>query len=308
MVGRRHLGTAAVLALGAVSTMAAAVGLAAPASAAAGPTAQVYVVHGIAGLGLEFYVDDRSICDTEMTRSIVGPLTLSAGTHTMSMRQGKKVVSEQMFTVAAGSSTDLVAHRFADATRAPTLTAFPNDLSPVAPGKARLLIAHTAAVPPADVLVNGEALVRDMANGESWTSVVPGGSYRVAIVPTATTGPAILGPKTLPVRSGTLTSVFAIGDAAAGTMDAVVQYLDVPTVGAEKPSKVNTGDGGQAAPLFSGTPTRGAPDDGTGPARSVSLLAGALLGATAIGAGWRHRRQPVRLVPPRRPLHPGPRP
>ncbi len=273
MVRHRFLAAAAALALSVGSIGLGSLALAAPAGAATAQTGQVYVVHGIAGLGLEFYVDDRSICETEMTKTIIGPLTLPAGTHTMSMRQGKKIIAKEAFTVAPGSSTDLVAHRFADASRAPTMTAFPNDLSAVAPGKARLLIAHTAAVPPADVLVNGEALVRDMANGESTTSVLPGGSYQVAVVPTAISGPAFLGPKSLPVRAGTLTSVFAIGDAAAGTMDAVIQYLSVPIVGAVKPGQVNTGDGGQAAALFG----PGTAPDGTGPGRAVPLLAVAVL-------------------------------
>jgi hypothetical protein len=298
VVRHRLLGAAAALALFVATGGVGSVVVAAPADAAAAPTGQVYVVHGIAGLRLEFYVDNRSVCDTEMTKTIVGPLTLSAGTHTMSMRQGKTVVSQRTFTVAAGSSTDLVAHRFADASRAPTLTAFRNDLSAVPPGKARLLIAHTAAVPPADVLVNGEALVRDMANGESSTSLVPGGSYTVSLVPTATTGPAIFGPTTLPVRAGTLTSIFAIGDAAAGTMDAVVQYLDVPVVGAQAPRAVNTGDGGQAAALFSAGTTA----DGTGRAVRMPagvllvgvLLVGVLLAGVLLAVARQRRRDPSR--------------
>jgi hypothetical protein len=149
--------------------------------------------------------------------------------------------------VTAGSSTDLVAHRFPDAQRAPSLTAFRNDLTPVGPGKTRLLIAHTAAVPPADVIVNGAVLVRNIANGESATNVVPAGSYQVSIVPTLTKGPAVLGPTTLPVQPGTLTNVFAIGDPAAGTMDAIVHQLPISTRGVRVPSRVDTGDGGQAA-------------------------------------------------------------
>ena len=268
----------------------------ASAATAAPVTGQVYVVHGIAGVDLDVYVDNRNVCETAMTKMIVGPLRLSAGTHTVSMRQGSKVIAQSSFTVAAGSSTDLVAHRFSDATRAPTFTAFANDLSPVAPGKARLLIAHTAAAPPADVVVNQTPLVRDVANGESSTSVVPSGSYQVEILPTATTGPAILGPKTLTIHAGTLTNVFAIGDAVAGTMDAVVQQLPIATVGAGTPLKVNTGDGGQAAGLFASS------DAGRAAAPSgvpVGLVAVLMLGA-ALGMRIWQRRTPAHLTPRKR--------
>jgi hypothetical protein len=99
-------------------------------------------------------------------------------------------------------------------------------------------------------VVDGSVLVRNIANGESATKTVPAGAYRVAIVPTATDGPAVLGPTTLTVKAGTLTNVIAIGDPVAGTMDAIVHQLRVPVTGAGSPSAVNTGDGGQAAGLF----------------------------------------------------------
>jgi hypothetical protein len=277
------------------------IGIGAPA-AAARAHGQVYVIHGIAGEALEVFVDNRSVCETIMTKTVVGPLTLVAGVHTVSLRKGHKVFAQASFLVKSGTSTDLVAHRFPDATRAPTLTAFPNDLSPLPPGRARLLVAHTAAVQPADVLVDGSALVRNLANGESSTSVVPGGSYPVAIVPTATTGPPILGPRTLRIHSGTLTSVFAIGDPVAGTMDAVVQELRIPTRGARVPSRVDTGDGGQAAGLFADSPGAGSTVPAGGWPGTVGLFC--LLGGLALvvahalhrlagpGAGrpWRLRR------------------
>jgi Domain of unknown function (DUF4397) len=275
----------------------------APAAGAAHGTGQVYVVHGIAGAVLDVYVDDSEACETAMTKMVVGPITLSAGTHRVTLKKGKTTVAQASFLVTAGSSTDLVAHRFSDASRAPTVTAFSNDLSAVPPGKARLLIAHTAAVQPADVLVNGAVLVRNVANGESSTSVVPGGAYQVEIVPTATTGPAVLGPETLTIRSGTLTNVFAIGDPVAGTMDAVVQQLTLPMVGAAMPGQVNTGDGGQAAGLFSAQQTAGSGSP-SGPFGVAALLAALLLALTltrtltrtlTLTRGFsRGRRRPVR--------------
>jgi Domain of unknown function (DUF4397) len=286
--GKVRAGIAAVLLAGVGCA-----GIAGPAQAVRG-TGQVFVLHGIAGETLDVFVDNTGISRAATPKTIVGPLRLGAGEHTVELRKGSTVVAEASFTVTAGSSTDLVAHRFPDAGRAPSLTAFSNDLSPVAPGKARLLIAHTAVVPPADVLVNGSALVRNVANGESATNIVPGGSYQVAIVPTFTTGPAVLGPKTLRIHAGTLTSVFAIGDPVAGTMDAIVQELAVPVRGARVPGQVNTGDGGQAAGLFdspqlpasAGTGGTGS-IGGTGAGVTAAAL---LLGGTALLATRARRR------------------
>jgi len=223
----------------------------AQAASAATSSGQVYVLQGIAGETLSVNIDSRTVASSVTARTVVGPLTLAAGRHTVQLWRGSGTVAQASFVVSGNSSLDLVAHRFPDASRAPTVTTFNNDLSPVQPGRSRLLVAHTAVVPPADIVVNGSVLISNIANGESATNVVPAGAYKVAIVTTATTGPPVLGPTTLKVTAGTLTNVFAIGDPTAGTMDAIVQVLPVTTKGAAVPKRVNTGDGGQAAGLFS---------------------------------------------------------
>ncbi len=302
MVRYQFLRAAAALGLAVSLTWAATLGLASPVRAASG-SGEVFVVHGIAGVELDVLLDGTSVCGTVMTKTIVGPVTLAAGTHTVSLRDATKVVAEASFTVTPGSSTDLVAHRFSDATRAPTLTAFPNDLSPVAPGKSRLRIANTAAVPPADVLVNDEPMIRNLANGESSTEVLPSSSYTIAVLPTATTGPPVLGPKTLAIKKGTLTNVFAIGDSVAGTMQTVVQQLTIPTVGAAIPGQVDTGDGGQAAQLFAPAPSSAVTDRLPGSWGVATTLA-VLSTAVAVAIVSAHRRLSTgrarRLAPSRR--------
>jgi hypothetical protein len=223
--------------------------LAAPAGPAQAATGQgtVYVLQGIADVSASVSVDGRTVSRDVAARTVVGPLRLDTGRHLVRLEASGVPAVEASFTVGAGTSTDLVAHRFPDADRSPAFTVFRNDLSAVPPGKTRLVVAHTAVVPPADIVVDGSPLVRNVANGESATRVVPARSYEVSIVPTATTGPAVLGPTTLTLPPGTLTNVFAIGDPSAGTMDAIVQSLPVRTSGSAAPDTVNTGDGGQAA-------------------------------------------------------------
>lgn len=250
-----------------------------------------YVVQGVADQDLDVYVDSRLVRRAVPPKTVVGPLDLTPGDHVVALRRGATEVTDASFTVDAGGSTDLVVHRFPDVSRAPSVTVFENDLSAVPPGKTRLRIAHTAVVGPADVVVDGNVLLRNLANGESATNVVPAGTYSVSIVPTATTGPAVLGPAPIKVSAGSLTNVFAIGDPARGSMEAVVHVIETSTDGAGLPSRVDTGDGGQAAALAMSVGSATAPADGAG--RSVALVALAA-GLAALVALARVRRLPSR--------------
>ena len=235
--------------------------LAGPANAAARETAakgtgQVYVIHGIVGRVLDIYVDGKKVLGAAQPKSIVGPLSLDAGSHQVALSAQGTTVAQTRFTVGAGQSLDVVAHLRSDSSMTGTVTAFRNDVSPVGPGKLRLAVAHVAAAPPADILVNGDVLFSDVASGEALTVVVPASSYTVEIVPAATNGAAILGPVHLTLKKATLTRVFAIGSVATGSMDAIVHSVPVTVTGAAAPRSVPTGDGGQAASQFVVAPSR----------------------------------------------------
>lgn len=220
---------------------------AASATSTAG-TGDVFVIHGLPGVQADVVVDGSVVESAAEAQAIIGPLELEPGEHEVTLRPttGADELTA-MVTVEAESSVDVVAHSATDPTAPPILTVFPNDLSPVGPDKARLVVAHTAAVPPADIRVDGEVLFSNVANGEALTLVVPGGTYSVDIVPTATSGPVVFGPVDLPVSNGELTRVYALGDPEQSTMDAVVHTLPVPVRGADAPAEVQTGNGGQAA-------------------------------------------------------------
>ena len=224
--------------------------VAGPAAAAAKTKGQIYVIHGIVGRTLDIYVDGDKVLGAAKPKTIVGPLSLDAGSHEVSLKSGSKTVASTKFTVGAGQSLDVVAHLRSDSSMGATVTAFRNDLSAVGPGKVRLAVAHVAAAPPADIRVNGDVLFSNVASGETLTVVVPSATYKVDIVPAATKGKAILGPVDLTLKKGTLTRVYAIGNVTTGSMDAVVHVLPVRVSGAAAPSSVPTGDGGQSATSF----------------------------------------------------------
>jgi hypothetical protein len=258
--------------------------------AARGATGQVFVVHGIVGTPVAVELDGRRLADAVQPKTVLGPLQLAAGRHVLVLRTGSRTVTSAEFTVTAGRSIDVVAHRAADAAQAARVVVFRNDLSPVGRGKSRLVVAHTAVASPVDVRVDGSVLFRDVASGESLSLLVPARTYSVGVVPVAGSGSgpgALLGPVRLTVKPGTLTRVFAVGDPTNGTADAVVQVLPVPVVGSGVPSRVSTGDGGQAA------------DEFIGPAAGVTawLALAGVLGLLVVAArtaparaAWRHPR------------------
>jgi hypothetical protein len=241
-------------------------------SAQAATGARVFVIHGIQGQDLDIVVDDKTVASGAKPKAIVGPLKLAPGSHSVAVKKGSSDVATSTFSVKSGQSLDLVAHRQADASMAPIFTVFDNNIRAVGPGKLRLTVAHVAAAPPADIKVDGNVLFNNVANGESLTLVVPAKTYRVEVVPAASQGDAILGPVDLDTKKGTLTRVFAVGNVAQKSMDAVVHVLDVQVSGAARPSLVASGDGGQAAQSFT--------DDGS---PAVPVLVAGLAGGLAVG-------------------------
>jgi len=261
--------------------------LAAPAPAQAAPTGLVYVVQGLPGTTLDVAVDGRTVVRGAKAATVSGPFQVAAGNRRIIARSGGKVVLDRMIRVTAGGSLDAVLHLPAAPTGAPVVTTYSNKLAAVASGKAAVRVAHTAAVPPADIRVNGQVLFSNVANGESLDVVVPAATYRVEIVPTGTNGPRLLGPLPLTVKARSLTRVFAIGTPATKTMNVAVGVISLPATGTDKPSQVDTGTGGQAAQL---------PADPAWPTPAVAVLA-ALLAAAALMI-WRKpvlfRRRAVR--------------
>ncbi len=257
----RRAGVAAGLALCAAGALAAAE----PAAAAQRP-GEVYVLNAVVGSPADVVIDGQDVHPALAPKAFLGPLRVTAGKHVITLLTASGALAKASFTVAAGASVDVVAHRMADSAMSPAVTVFPNSTAPVGPGKARLVVSHVAVAPPADIRVDGAALFRNVANGESLSLVVPAKAYSVDIVPTATTGPEILAPVRLSVRAGTLTRVFAVGNPADGSADAVVQVISVPVVGSGTPRLVRTGDGGQAATSFVG--------GGAGWAGALSLALG----------------------------------
>jgi hypothetical protein len=212
----------------------------------AADSASIYIVQGLPGITLNVSVDGDSVAKGVKTAEVEGPFNVATGRRKVTFTSDGKVVVERTFSVKAKSSWDAVVHLPAQTSGEPLVTVFKNDLSALPKGKASLTVAHVAAVPPADIRVNGKVLFENIANGESLNLIVPVATYKVAIVPTGETKPVILGPADLTVRGDSLNRVYAVGDPDKKTMNVAVDVIALSTKGSGKPSKVNTGTGGQA--------------------------------------------------------------
>ena len=208
--------------------------------------AKVYIVQGLPGDSLDVAVDGDTVAKNVKTAAVVGPFKVKAGNRKVTFSDDGKVVLERMITVKPDSSWDVVVHLPASSSAKPVVTVFKNDLSAVPAGKASLVVAHTASVPPADIRVNGKVLFANIANGESLKLTVPVATYKVAIVPAGEEKPVILGPLSLTVQGGAVNRVYAVGDPEKKTMNVAVHVIATGSSGSGKPSEVNTGTGGQA--------------------------------------------------------------
>ncbi len=219
---------------------------AAPQVAQADSPAEVFVVQGLPDRTVSISVDGRVLAEEVAGATLAGPFELAAGTHVLDVRDAGGSLVTSSVQVAAGQSKDLVVHLPATPGGDPVVTVFANDLTGVPADKGRLVVTHTAAVPPADIVVDGQVLFANVANGESLDAVVPAQSYSVSVVPTGRSGPAVLGPLDLAVAGGSLNRVYAVGDPASADMRVVLHVVAVAATGSAAPDRVDTGSGGQA--------------------------------------------------------------
>jgi hypothetical protein len=220
--------------------------LAVPPSSAASD-ATVYLVQGLPGKTLSIAVDGKTVVRNQKSGAISDPIKVASGKRRVTVTAGGTTIVDQTVSIGPGWSADVVVHLPADPKGKPLLTTYHNELSAVSKDKASLTVAHTAAVPPADVTVEGKVLFKDIGNGESLNLVVPVATYSVAIVPTGKKSPVFFGPVDLTVQGGSLNAVYAIGNPASKTMNVVVHVLGTKGSGSSsRPRSVDTGTGGQA--------------------------------------------------------------
>jgi Domain of unknown function (DUF4397) len=245
------------LALAAAAVLALAGATISPSYAAADDP-EIFIVQGLPGKTLDVAIDGESVVEGVKTATVAGPFKVSPGSRMVNFSENGTAVVENTFSIKEGTNVDVVVHLPASSSGDPLVTVFKHDPVEVPEGKACLVVAHTAAVPPADIRVNDQVLFANIANGEALQLLVPVATYKVSIVPSGETTPVFFGPVSLTVQDRAISRVYALGDPEKKTMNVAVHVVTARTTGSEKPSEVNTGTGGQAV--------------GDGPSLAVDLV------------------------------------
>lgn len=230
----------------AVTMVATATGVAtAQGPATAGPTGRVYVVQAVPGASVDVRIDGQSVDSGVAAGEVVGPLRLAAGKHRIDFAAAG-ISQAATVKVVAGSNQDVVLHLPEAADGEAVVTTYRTPVDPIGPGKARVLVAHTATVGAADVRVDGQAVFTDVTNGEFASADVPAGRHVVSLLPAGSSSEPLLGPIDIELGERTITMVYAIGDPDGG-MRLVAHSARLADDGTLMPTIIGTGSAGLAS-------------------------------------------------------------
>jgi hypothetical protein len=193
---------------------------AAPQRAAVG---QVALIQAVPTVRLDVSVDGEPVQSGAAQGDVI-PVELAEGSHEVTFSDGSQDIAATV-DVVAGQSSDVVVHRPAEVGGQPVVSVYATDTEPVGPGKARVLLAHTATTAPADVVVDGETVFTNIANGEYAEADVAAGAHEVSLLPAGVKGQPILGPLDVDLAAGTTTHVYAVGNPQNGSMDVIVRTI-----------------------------------------------------------------------------------
>jgi hypothetical protein len=218
-----------------------------PPATAAPASGELQIVQATPGVAVGIAIDGERVRSGVGVGSVVGPYTLSPGPHEVRFLGGSgRTVMRTSVTVRSGVSSDVVLHRPASPRGDAVVNVYTTPRAAIGPGKARVLIAHTATVAPADVRVDGKTIFTNIANGEFATADVPAGKHRVALLATGEDSYPILGPIDVTLEPRTVTMVYAVGTPTNGSMRVIAHAADLTADGTVKPATIETGSAGLA--------------------------------------------------------------
>lgn len=214
--------------------------------AGAADNASVTVVHGIPATPVNVFVNGDLTLRNFTPGTVAGPLSLPAGSYEVTVFPAANTagtgdpVIEATAEVPAGANVTLAAHL--NATGAPTITPFVNDVSKLAAGQARLIVRHTAAAPGVDIRAGGTPVISGLTNPNQKVLNLPAATVAADVVLAGTSTVAI-GPADVELKEGTATIVYAIGSAEEDSLGLVVQTISGLH---SNPGGVPAGSGGLA--------------------------------------------------------------
>lgn len=215
-----------------------------PPGQAASLSAQVTVIQAVPGAEVDVSIDGRSVAQGAGVGDVLGPFELAAGDHEVEFSGPDGLAVASTLDVEAGASSDVVLHLPAEVDGDPVVHSYDAPTSSIGPDKARVVLAHTATVAPADVQVDGEIIFTNIANGEFAEADVPAGTHQVALLPSGSTDNPILGPLDVPLEARTLSMIYAYGNPRDGSMNVIAHTATLAADGSVAPSRIDTGAAG----------------------------------------------------------------
>jgi hypothetical protein len=245
-------------------------------------TGTVTLVHGVRGLVADIYLDGKLALQVFQPERTAGPLQIPAGPHTVEVRPtGAAATSAPLLSatanIPANSRLSAVVHL--NAAGQPALTTYPDDVSTIPTGQARIVLRHAAAAPPIDVQVDQQVVAAALTTNAQQVQNVTAGSHAVAV---ASNGRNIVPAKDVQFNAGTANFMYLVGSMNDNNLTWLAQTVDGLGVA---PSAVRSGEGGLAAPQKF-------------PYLTVTLLAVCFVMLTTVAA--RSTRSPSRWLTARR--------
>lgn len=200
----------------------------------ANAASRVYVVHGIPGVTVDVYaspagapIPAAATIPGFQPKQVVG-VTVGAAAYDIRIyaaganpQTSTPVIEVLGAVVPDNVELSIVAHL--SGTGAPTASIYRNDNSPVAQGWARVSVRHTAEA-PAVALTAGGVPKLALTNPYFGDLEVPATTIPLQLV-VPFTATAITPPAALTFSSGARYFVYAIGSAAGGTLDFILQVV-----------------------------------------------------------------------------------
>jgi len=223
-------------------------------SASAAMAATVYVGHGIPGedaedalslpqdtldpsLPVDVLVNGNCLLTGFTLGEFAGPLTLDAGTYTVSVHPADSVtpcstpavIGPASIPVEADTNATIFAHLTEDGRLGASV--FPNDVSATDnPGKGRLSVHHAAAAPTVDVAIKRKnksrntALVEDVSNGDFASAELNNRSWVVRLFP-ADSDQLVYESSVFHLNPTQTTNAYAVGSLANGTLEIITNTM-----------------------------------------------------------------------------------
>ncbi|CAA9378160.1 MAG: hypothetical protein AVDCRST_MAG32-1555 [uncultured Nocardioides sp.] len=217
------------------------------------PPARVTLVQALPGVNVDMAVDGEPVAQGVPLGDVV-TVPLDPGSHELTFSDADGEV-DVVSTLRVGPSTrtDVVLHLPAEVDGDPVVNSYRTPSAPIGSGEARVVLAHTATAPPADVRVDGQVVFTNIANGEYAEADVPAGTHSVALLPTGSADAPILGPLEVQLEPRTVTSVYAYGNPSDRSMNVIVRVVRLSADGVAAPRTIETGRAGLAGDLVVGS-------------------------------------------------------